>query len=40
MSEPNVTVVSSPRARMNVKTVTSLGMLTAVAAPFLVCIFL
>ena len=31
MSEPNVTVVSSPRARMNVKTVTSLGMLTAVA---------
>ena len=31
MSEPNVTVVSNPRARMSVKTVTSLGMLTAVA---------
>ena len=31
MSEPNVTVVSRPRARMSVKTVTSLGMLTAVA---------
>ena len=31
MSEPNVTVVSTPRARMKVKTVTSLGMLTAVA---------
>ena len=31
MSEPNVTVVSAPRARMSVKTVTSLGMLTAVA---------
>lgn len=31
MSEPNVTVVSRPRARMRVQTVTSLGMLTAVA---------
>ena len=31
MSDPNVTVVSAPRARMRVKTVTSLGMLTAVA---------
>lgn len=31
MSEPNVTVVSKPRARMRVQTVTSLGMLTAVA---------
>ena len=31
MSEPNVTVVSAPRARMSVKIVTSLGMLTAVA---------
>ena len=31
MSEPNVTVVSAPHARMSVKTVTSLGMLTAVA---------
>ena len=31
MSEPNVTVVTRPRARMRVKTVTSLGMLTAVA---------
>lgn len=31
MSEPNVTVVSKPRARMRAQTVTSLGMLTAVA---------
>ncbi len=31
MSEPNVTVVSKPRARMRVQIVTSLGMLTAVA---------
>lgn len=31
MSEPNVTVVSKPRARMRVQSVTSLGMLTAVA---------
>lgn len=31
MSEPNVNVVSRPRARMHVRVVTSLGMLTAVA---------
>ena len=31
MSNPNATVISAPRSRMNVRTVTSLGMLTAVA---------
>ena len=31
MSEPNITVVSAPPARMRVKTIASLGMLTAVA---------
>lgn len=31
MSNPNVTVVSASRPRTNVKTITSLGMLTAVA---------